>query len=160
MINIKQIGSLFLETGVLVLGDISKLRNLGKEEASAARVFEYLPSKNRFVFGKDFYRFTDILAEEVSANELISTGKLKELPPENPSKVSKENLLFSLEEAGFRTVLYSNEIGDKAVGILLPSEANLQVFSEPGKNGKRRLILKWQEDSDDETPLKSDQISK
>jgi hypothetical protein len=140
-----KIGEILLDTGVLLLGDIANLKKIKQDKHQFTRVFKHIDTETLYEQGKDFKKFTDILLNEMSINELIEKEILIEQKQLNEFDLSTENILNDLE-SGFKQLKFNTGINGKAFAInSINGEGFYPVYAEINEKGIERIIIDFTE---------------
>lgn len=135
----KQIGEIFLDTGVLVVGDLISLKRMKQTSHQSIRQFVHSQSQQTYTQGVDFQKFTDLLLDGLSVNELIAQGLLVEVKHTNDTELSSENIVNDLG-AGFKQIKFENGTNGKALAVL-SEEGFYPVYAETDERGISKLVI-------------------
>jgi hypothetical protein len=135
----KKIGEILLDTGVLVVGDLISLKRMKQTPHQAVRQFMHSQSQQVYTQGLDFQKFTDLLLDGLSVNDLIEKGVLVERKQTNDTELSSENILNDLE-AGFKQIKFENGASGKALAVL-SEEGFFPVYAETDERGISKLVI-------------------
>jgi len=135
----KKIGEILLDTGVLVVGDLISLKSMKQTPHQTARQFMHSQSQQIYTQGLDFQKFTDLLLDGLSVNDLIEKGVLVERKQTNDTELSSENILNDLE-TGFKQIKFENGVSGKALAVL-SEEGFFPVYAETDERGISKLVI-------------------
>jgi hypothetical protein len=135
----QKIGEILLDSGVLVLGDLVEIKKMNQRPHTVHKVLIDIHTHKTYTQGLDFQKFTDVLFDDKSVNQLLAEHTLEEMKPSNPNELSSENILSGLEK-GFKQIDFENGIAGKAFAALL-SEGVASVYAEMGENGIEKLVI-------------------
>ncbi len=140
-----KIGEILLDTGVLLLGDIANLKKIKQEKHQITRIFKHKDTKTLYEQGKNFKKFTDILLNEMTVNELIEKEILVEQQHVNDFDLSTENVLNDLEN-GFKQLKFETGVNGKAFAVnSINGEGFYPVYAEINENGIEQLLIDFTE---------------
>ncbi len=135
----KQIGEIFLDTGVLIVGDLISLKRMKQTPHQSIKQFVHSQSQQIYTQGVDFQKFTDLLLDGLSVNELIAQGLLVEVKHTNDTELSSENIVNDLG-AGFKQIKFENGTNGKALAVL-SEEGFYPVYAEMDERGISKLVI-------------------
>ena len=135
----EKIGEILLDSGVLLLGDLIQLKKIKQSVHNVKRQFLHTETQKTYTQGVDFNKFTDILLDNKTVNELLADASLQELSTQNPHELSSENILKDLEK-GFKQIDFENGTEGKAFAVLLP-EGSFQIYAQIGEKGIEKLMI-------------------
>lgn len=135
----KKIGEICLDTGVLMLGDLTYLKKIKQTPHQSNRQFMHETSKKTYTQNIDFVKYTDVLIDGKTVNELIEAAILTEVKTTNDTELSTENILNDLE-SGFKQINFDNGAPGKALA-LLSKEGFYPVYVEMDEEGVAKLVI-------------------
>jgi len=136
-----KIGEILLDTGVLLLGDIATIKKIKQGKHQITRIFKHKDTETIYEQGKDFNKFTDILLNEMTVNELIEKEIIVEQNQTNEFDLSTENILNDLEQ-GFKQLKFETGVNGKAFAISsINGEGFYPIYAEITDNRIERLII-------------------
>lgn len=137
----KKIGDILLDTGILLIGDLTNLKKIKQTPHHANRQFLHLATRQTYIQNVDFTKYSDVLADGKTVNELIEAHLLEEVSPTNDTELSSENILNGFQE-GIRRLRFENGTEGKALALLL-EEGVFPVFVETDEQGISQLIIRF-----------------
>jgi len=135
----KKIGEILLDSGVLLLGDLVEIKKIDRTPHSTQRIFVDTHTRQVYQQGIAFDKFTDILLDNKSVNQLLAEKVLEEVMPSNASELSSENILSDLEK-GFKQIKFENGTDGKAFAVL-SEEGFYAIYAETDEKGISKLII-------------------
>ncbi|TAD99207.1 MAG: hypothetical protein EAZ97_09325 [Bacteroidetes bacterium] len=135
----EKIGEILLDSGVLLLGDLIQLKKIKQSVHNAKKLFLHTKTQKTYTQGVDFNKFTDVLLDNKTVNELLADASLQELSTQNPHELSSENILKDLEK-GFKQIDFENGTEGKAFAVLL-RESSFQIYAQIGEKGIEKLMI-------------------
>ena len=135
----KKIGEILLDTGILLIGDLTNLKKIKQTPHSANRRFIHLETQQAYTQNVDFKKYSDVLADGKTVNELIQAHILKEVSTTNDTELSSENIINGFQD-GIRQLRFENGTDGKALALLL-EEGVFPVFVETDEHGISKLII-------------------
>ena len=149
MKNKKKIGDILLDTGVLLLGDIINLREFKQSEFKKTTKLRNKNTNEIYEYGKDFKKFTDLLFDNKTVNELIETKIIEEIKDTNETELSLDNIVNDIEQKNFKQLRFDTGINGKALAVLnMNGEGFYPVYAEYNDKGIERLIIEFKEEDE------------
>jgi|GEM_PF-1754037 len=126
----EKIGEILLDSGVLIVGDLVFIKKIKQTPHEVNRQFVHSNDGKIYTQNIDFNKYTDILFDNYTVNELIAQGVLTAVKNTNDTDLSTENILNDLDQ-GFKQLYFENGSPGKAFAVL--SEAGF--FPRLCRNG-------------------------
>ncbi len=143
-----KLGNILLDTGVLLIGDIKNIKkfkqspfknNARLKDNQTGKIYEYKVN---------FQKFTDILFDNKTVNELIECGVLNRIISTNNTELSTENIVTDLEK-GYKQFHFENGTSGKAFAFLNQNgEKFYPIYLEKNEKGIERLVIEFSEQED------------
>jgi len=138
-----RIGELLIDTGILLLGDIVNLKKIDKTKYLNKTQLKDVETGKIYELQIDFKKFTDILFDNKTVNELIESGRLERINQSNDTDLSVENIINDIEK-GYKQLKFDNGISGKAFAVLnLQGENFYPVYIEKTGDSVERLIIEF-----------------
>ena len=135
----KKIGEILLDTGVLLLGDMTYLKKMKQSPHHPVRQFKHIQNQTIYTQGIDFQKYSDILIDKNSVNDLIAKKILIEIKQTNDIELSSENIVNDLS-TGFKQIRFENGANGKAFAVL-SDEGYYPIYAETDEKGISKLII-------------------
>ncbi len=141
-----KIGEILLDSGVLVMGDLIFLKKIKQTPHQSNRQFVHATTQKTYTQNVDFQKYTDILIDNLTVNELIEKAVLTEIKHTNDTELSTENIINGLGE-GFKQLNFENGTPGKAFAML-SEEGFYPVYTEMDEKGVAKLIVDFRAGQD------------
>ncbi len=138
----EKIGEILLETGVLLIGDIVNLSKLNKEKITKKASLRHKSTNKIYEYPKDFTKYTDVLFDNKTVNQLIELDILEEINQSNETELSISNIVNSIEDKGYKQLKFETGITGKALAFLNTNgEKFYPVYVETTDNKINKLTI-------------------
>ena len=136
-----KIGEILLDTGVLLLGDIKNLKKIDPKPYKKQARYKHVVLEQEYEYKIDFEKYTDILVDNKSVNELLEEELLEEIYDTNDTELSIPNIVNGLAN-GYKQLKFDNGETGKAFAFLSDNgEGFCPIYLETDENGNERLII-------------------
>jgi hypothetical protein len=128
---IKKIGTITLDTGLLVLCDPSYLRYWVQDRFEGIRRYEDTQTGQIYTYGQDFRSFQEVLLDGKSVQALIDEDRLVRIPYEESGDFSHSSILKSILNKGYAQCHFPEGFEDMAVAVgAAGGDGEVPVFAE------------------------------
>lgn len=148
MNQVKKIGSLVIDTGQLIFCDPSYLHHWKQDAFEGKRVYKDINTEILYTYMVDFQKFTDILLDNKSVNDLIEAGRLVRIPYQETGEFSNSAVIKGILNKGYTHCKFPAGFDGMAIAVGVPNgDGELPVFAEYKDDVMVKLWI------DFETPL-------
>jgi len=142
MNELQKIGEICLDSGILVFGDLINLKKIKSNPHQSPTIYEHAKTGVKYTQGIDFQKYTDILFDNLTVNQLIQEDILRQVQTVPSSELSSENIVSRLAE-GFMQINFENGINGKAFAVA-QKEGFYGVYAQITENGITKLLIDFE----------------
>ena len=129
--NIKQIGTVVSDTGKLIICDPDYITDWKDDKFESKKAFIDTQTEKVYTYGIDFNKFTDVLFDDKTVNQLIEEERLERIPYPETNEFAKSAVNAGVINKGFAQCNFNNGTPGQAIAIgTSVGDGEFPVFAE------------------------------